>query len=171
MKRFIRLEDPAFVGILLIVIIALLLIGVSTYTAHGQDATPEPTPAPVVTPIPLPDAGNTILNDVITIIASYGAVVGTAGAILVGFAKYIPGVNSLSAPTLSVVVNGLLVVGLWIATHYGLADQYQSGLAQVQTVGAALLAFVSAVLGSGLIHTQAAKAKVPVVGYQRTPKA
>lgn len=143
----------------LVILVALVLVLAIPVFVLAQDVTP-------VTP---DEAANTLLTDIVAIIASWGAVVGAAGAILVGFAKYVPGLNQLPGATLSVIVNGLLMVGYWAAQHFGFLEPYQLGLGQVQTIGTALLALVSAVLGSGLIHNQAARGKIPVVGYERTP--
>lgn len=123
-----------------------------------------------VTPIPPDQAGQTILTAVLAIISSYGAVVGAAGAVIVGLLKFVPWLNdpnNISGATLNLVVNGVLVVALWIATHFGYALQFQTGLSTVETVGNALLAFISAVLGSALIHKVAASQAVPIVGKQR----
>lgn len=143
----------------LVIFVALLLIVAVPVFVMAQD----------VTPVPPDEAANRLLTDIVSIIVSWGAIVGAAGAILVGFAKYIPGLNQLPGATLSVVVNGLLMVGYWAAQHFNLLPQYQLGLGQIETIGTALLALVSAILGSGLIHTQAARGKIPVVGYERTP--
>lgn len=122
------------------------------------------------TPIPPEQAGQIILTDVMAIIASYGAVVGTAGSVIVGLLKFVPWVNdpnNISGATLNFVVNGVLVIVLWIATHFGFALQFQTGLTTVEQIGAALLAFISTVLGSALVHSVAAKHDVPIVGKQR----
>lgn len=154
--RFYFVPNRLFWLVCLVVSLVLLLVMVMPVMA--QD----------VTPIPPDEAANTLLTDIVTIIASWGAVVGAAGSILVGFAKYIPGLKTINAPVLSIIVNGLLMVGYWAAQHFGILPQYQLGLGQIESVGQALLALVSAVLGSGLFYRQAVIAKLPVMGYKRT---
>jgi len=142
-----------------IVCLILMFVFIPVLMVTAQDVTP-------VTP---DEAANTLFTDIVNIVATWGAVVGAAGAILIGFAKYIPFLKDVPGPTLSVVVNGLLMVGYWAAQHFGFLQPYQLALGQIESVGQALLALVSTILGSALIHKQSAKAKVPVIGYQRTP--
>lgn len=172
--------------VLFVVSLALIFAVIVPVVAQEETLPPEPTafvtdvptvePTPGVTPAPdvepgiSPDeAADTLTKDIVNIIASWGAVVGAAGAILVGFAKYIPGLKEVNGPVLSIVINGFLMVGYWAAQHYGFLPQYQFGLGQIENIGQALLALVSAVLGSGYIHRVAVTGRLPVVGYQRTP--
>lgn len=142
--------------VIILSVIALCSLFLFVYETRAQDSAVGPE-----------EAGNIIVTDITAIIATWATIVGAAGAIFVGFAKYVPGLKDVNAGVISVVVNGLLMVGYWIAEHFNLLPQYMFGLGQIETVGQALLALVAAVVGSGVLHQTSHALNLPVVGYKR----
>lgn len=134
-----------------------------------QDPTAEPTPPPVVTPAPVSDLTDKLTNDVEEFLGTYGALVGLAAAFIVGVLKNIPALNDVSARILNILVSGVLVVGLLLATRFGYGSQYQAGLDALPIIGKAILALLVAFGFSTGVHEAANVYSVPIWGSKRTP--
>lgn len=156
-------RDYWFGAAFLLIVAIFIFLAVSRVGAQG--ATPLPTGS---TPVELPDAANLLWNDLAGIISSYAAITAATATVIIGFLKYVPFLDGVSAPLLNLVVNGLLVVGYWLAGYFGILDTYQRGLYEVKNVGELVLALIVSVLGSSFFHNQAVKGNIPVAGMKRT---
>ena len=143
----------------LLIIAIILFLTVTAHIVQAQD----------VTPAPVTDLTDKLFTDVETFLGTYGGIVGIAAAFVVGLLKNIPALSGVSARILNVLVSGVLVVGLLLATNFGYGSQFQAGLDALPVIGKALLALLVAFGFSTGVHEAANVYSVPVWGSKRTP--
>lgn len=154
---------------LILLIVGFLLI--APVAVHAQDDAPLP-PVPAFQPITPQQAGELLVAAIGAIVAG-GLGGGPLASFVVGLLKHVVpapdanGNNGVSAPTLNLLVGGLLTVLFWIAQHFGVQQQFNSISDFLLVAGPALLTLLTTMYSASAVHNAASAQKVAVFGYKR----
>lgn len=169
-----------FIGLL---VVALLLIGVVAIAA--QDSTSEPTPVSTLVPTlpdappatdPLPDQTETP-EDIIGIVlaALFGGAASIGGTFVVtsvvGILKLFIPASVASGDVLKNIVSLVVWLAYSIAIKFGLGGDFQNVAAILAPILTTAIPLIATLLGSRQLFLGARNAKIPILGYERTPAA
>lgn len=157
-----------FVRLIRVILVLSVIVLISTQFVLAQDTTTQ-----LPTPVPGDTSSIPSFVEVLNVLSQYGAVFGGISAFVVGLLKkfVFTDPNSVPAQYLSVAVGLILLAVYWLATQFGLVPQFMAGVALINNAGQAVLAFLSILFGSSMIHEAASARKVPIWGFNRPTPA